>query len=228
MRPFGEEAPGRRPRVSDSDLPTSFQGAQPQQSMSFCIGDESVVDIAVENSPHRRCRDHSKHALDANAEPGATAGSMPPKPAVHGHNYGDASVLTGATDCGTHADGISTSSGSPLSKANLTAPSTNPALSQPLTPVMLGPSGPASAFSGVSSRRNSLTASLSEEMGSQVLSISDDFEPDQSSSMMESGSAPQLVMPSIEMPSRRPFTEEGKRIGRLKVLIAGDSGVYSP
>jgi hypothetical protein len=45
------------------------------------------------------------------------------------------------------------------------------------------------------------------------------------SAMMDSGSAPQLVMPSIKMPSRRPFTDEGKRMGRLKVLIAGDSGV---
>ncbi|KAL2155936.1 hypothetical protein VTH82DRAFT_678, partial [Thermothelomyces myriococcoides] len=46
-----------------------------------------------------------------------------------------------------------------------------------------------------------------------------------SRSMVDSGSAPQLVMPSIKMPSRRPFTEDGKRMGRLKVLIAGDSGV---
>jgi hypothetical protein len=45
------------------------------------------------------------------------------------------------------------------------------------------------------------------------------------SSMMDSGSAPQLIMPSIKMPSRRPFTDEGKRMGRLKVLVAGDSGM---
>lgn len=37
--------------------------------------------------------------------------------------------------------------------------------------------------------------------------------------------APQLIMPEITMPIRRPFTEKGKRIGRLKVLIAGDSGI---
>ena len=36
--------------------------------------------------------------------------------------------------------------------------------------------------------------------------------------------APQLIMPSIKIPSRRPFTERGKDIGRLKILIAGDSG----
>lgn len=37
---------------------------------------------------------------------------------------------------------------------------------------------------------------------------------------------PQLIMPSIRMPSRRPFTERGKNMGRLKVLIAGDSGTH--
>ena len=37
-------------------------------------------------------------------------------------------------------------------------------------------------------------------------------------------SVPQLIMPSIQMPSRRPFTENGKRIGRLKVLVAGAPG----
>ncbi|CAK7273698.1 hypothetical protein SEPCBS57363_005784 [Sporothrix epigloea] len=47
------------------------------------------------------------------------------------------------------------------------------------------------------------------------------------SSMIDSGSAPHLVMPSIKMLSRRPFTEEGKNMGRLKVLLAGESGKYT-
>ena len=38
------------------------------------------------------------------------------------------------------------------------------------------------------------------------------------------GSAPQLVMPSIRMPTRRPFTERGRRMGRLKVMVAGRAG----
>jgi hypothetical protein len=37
-------------------------------------------------------------------------------------------------------------------------------------------------------------------------------------------SVPQLIMPSIKMPSRRPFTENGKGIGRFKVLVAGATG----
>ncbi|THY57813.1 hypothetical protein D6C99_02422 [Aureobasidium pullulans] len=38
-------------------------------------------------------------------------------------------------------------------------------------------------------------------------------------------SIPQLVMPSISMPARRPFTERGKRIPRLRIMVAGPSGV---
>jgi hypothetical protein len=40
-------------------------------------------------------------------------------------------------------------------------------------------------------------------------------------------SFPQLVMPSIQMPTRRPFTANGRAMGKLKVLIAGAAGIYS-
>ncbi|KAF8422378.1 Septin-domain-containing protein [Tirmania nivea] len=36
---------------------------------------------------------------------------------------------------------------------------------------------------------------------------------------------PQFIMPTIKMPSRRPFTARGKSVGRLKILVAGDSGI---
>lgn len=94
-----------------------------------------------------------------------------------------------------------------------------------MTPTLFGPSGSASAISSVSSRRNSLTGSFSEDMGLASHAPSLDGREEQSASMADSGSAPQLIMPSIRMPSRRPFTDEGKSMGRLKVLIAGDSGV---
>jgi hypothetical protein len=87
-----------------------------------------------------------------------------------------------------------------------------------------------STLSSVSSRRNSFVGSFSEDlMHSQVLSVDGCGDADKEllgpPGMMDSGSAPQLIMPSIKMPSRRPFTETGKAMGRLKVLIAGDSGV---
>lgn len=100
-----------------------------------------------------------------------------------------------------------------------------PSASLPMTPVLFGTSDQGSALSGASSRRNSLTGSFSEDQYSRGQSVVEDTEKETGSTLLDSGSAPQLVMPSIKMPSRRPFTETGKSMGRLKVLIAGDSGV---
>jgi hypothetical protein len=122
----------------------------------------------------------------------------------------------------------------------------HPPLTPPLRPSALphlrlspGASGPASALSSVSSRRGSFTGSLSEDLlsthtasvygggGGCSGTVDSDYAEREAelSAMMESGSAPQLIMPRMKMPSRRPFTDEGKSMGRLKVLIAGDSGV---
>jgi len=62
-----------------------------------------------------------------------------------------------------------------------------------------------------------------DEGGSQAIVSSEDDEADPPPEVQDS--APQLVMPSIKMPSRRPFTDRGKTMGRLRVLIAGDSGM---
>ena len=37
-------------------------------------------------------------------------------------------------------------------------------------------------------------------------------------------SVPLLVMPSLSMPTRRPFTERGKRMGPLKLMVVGNRG----
>ena len=66
-----------------------------------------------------------------------------------------------------------------------------------------------------------------DDNNSQAIISSGEEDRDMGSELVDSGSAPQLVMPSIKMPSRRPFTEKGKNMGRLKVLIAGDSGVVT-
>ncbi|KAM7219843.1 hypothetical protein V8F06_004698 [Rhypophila decipiens] len=125
--------------------------------------------------------------------------------------------------------------------------------STPGTPVMLAKSGPpSSALSSVSSsRRNSFAGSLPDSLHlldttvppslngdhdddgqtgenngpERVVDDKDNTTSLPTSMMMDSGSVPQLIMPSIKMPSRRPFTDEGKAMGRLKVMIAGDTGV---
>lgn len=61
---------------------------------------------------------------------------------------------------------------------------------------------------------------------SQAIASSED-EADAARSPTALDTAPQLVMPSIQMPSRRPFTERGRSMGKLKILLAGDSGQFA-
>ena len=108
--------------------------------------------------------------------------------------------------------------------------------SQPLTPLSfasptLGSSVPSSPKS-VSARslRPSDDGSM-DGRNSQAIASSDeedDDDMDGGARSMQASAAPQLIMPSIMMPSRRPFTENGKRLGRLKVLLAGGSGILLP
>ncbi|KAG9822849.1 hypothetical protein KCU98_g16867, partial [Aureobasidium melanogenum] len=48
---------------------------------------------------------------------------------------------------------------------------------------------------------------------------------DSASQTVPQSSIPQLIMPSISMPARRPFTERGKRMPRLRIMVAGPSGI---
>jgi hypothetical protein len=38
---------------------------------------------------------------------------------------------------------------------------------------------------------------------------------------------PQLIMPCLTVPRRRPFSEVGKSLGKLKIMVAGQTGMLS-
>ncbi|KAF2109156.1 Septin-domain-containing protein [Lophiotrema nucula] len=65
--------------------------------------------------------------------------------------------------------------------------------------------------------------SVLDDVASQAMASSG--EEEDTAEQTASGSFPQLVMPSIQMPTRRPFTEKGKAMGSLKVLVAGEAGI---
>ncbi|KAH7405943.1 Septin-domain-containing protein [Phaeosphaeria sp. MPI-PUGE-AT-0046c] len=68
--------------------------------------------------------------------------------------------------------------------------------------------------------------SVADESASQAIMSSGEEEGAESTTQhISSGSFPQLVMPSIQMPSRRPFTTKGKTMGKLKVMVAGETGL---
>ena len=118
----------------------------------------------------------------------------------------------------------------PLSRR--TSPEHSPAQSSQqdpaaLTPLLLPsehastPSSPKSISSH--SLRRSEEGSAIDETGSQAIVSSGEEDAELPSALQDS--APQLIMPSIKMPSRRPFTLRGKNIGRFKILVAGSEGI---
>ena len=100
---------------------------------------------------------------------------------------------------------------------------TPPSMSHSMTSLSLDSDAPLSSLpspKSISNRSFRPSDEDSMDEGSQaIVSSSEDDGP------QLQDSAPQLIMPSIRMPSRRPFTERGRNLGRLKILIAGDSGV---
>jgi hypothetical protein len=96
--------------------------------------------------------------------------------------------------------------------------------SVPDTPSQLG--SPADLWSSQISSAPKSIGSLHLSDGASRLSESDDSDDDNHSltqqALLSSDSVEhQLIMPSLTMPDRRPFTERGKSMGRLKILVAG-------
>lgn len=103
-------------------------------------------------------------------------------------------------------------------------------LSLPLTPVFLqspwsdsvAPSSPRSACS-LKSFRLSDEESVAGDTNSQA-AVGE--EENEQTPVDPAQHFPQLVMPSISMPSRRAFTEKGKNIGKLRIMVAGAHGTF--
>jgi hypothetical protein len=89
-------------------------------------------------------------------------------------------------------------------------------------------SRPESAISTSSSRRNSLTASSLSYRDSSSPSAAAALRSEASHQDVASSPVPQLIMPSLNVPRRRPFSDAGRSIGKLKVAVAGQAGMLRP
>lgn len=102
-------------------------------------------------------------------------------------------------------------------------------VSRPLTP--FHPDEPSSLPSSPKSISNQSLRplddiSITDEINSQAIGSGDEEEGPRPSPRLGFAGASQFIMPSIKMPSRRPFTERGKAMGRFKVLVAGAPGRF--
>lgn len=136
--------------------------------------------------------------------------------------------------------GLYTSSPRKSPNRRLSRPSSVNTLSLPLTPVdphsptseSLPPSTPKSVGSMKSLHLSDDDGSADEATSQALASSVDDGDRSQRNGQKQNPSQsmsedfiPQLVMPSIRMPRRRPFTERGKNMGNLKVMVVGQKGV---
>ncbi|EAW14687.1 uncharacterized protein ACLA_000980 [Aspergillus clavatus NRRL 1] len=107
-------------------------------------------------------------------------------------------------------------------------PPSDRASSRPLTPLNLDdplslPSSPKSISN--QSMKHLDDISITDELSSQAVG-SEEEDNGVYEAQIPTGfdCTSQLIMPSIRMPSRRPFTGRGKAMGRFKVLVAGACG----
>ncbi len=244
MRPLpGSDGalPGRSRSTSFTDnVTTPVPGPHQAPQMSFFIADEKTMEASLERSSasHTRSSRESMKRSDFGVESLDTSmgsSSMQDNDDISGRvgkarNNWKLGLIKGLA--GKSEEDIDSQFSSPRSSPypsrdlSPSEPRRSPktTATQPFTPLHLQSPMLGSIASGRSSRRNSETDFFTDDAASQAILSSGEEERDMSSEVMESSNASQLVMPSIKMPSRRPFTEKGKNMGRLKVLIAGDSG----
>lgn len=100
-----------------------------------------------------------------------------------------------------------------------------PDISRPETPLMTGFSGAESALSSTSSQRSSIAISSFEYESSRMGPAPPSHWESVGAGDFEDEVGPQLIMPCLTVPRRRPFSEVGKSLGKLKIMVAGQTGV---
>ncbi|KAL4788432.1 hypothetical protein BJX76DRAFT_110390 [Aspergillus varians] len=109
-------------------------------------------------------------------------------------------------------------------------PTSNLASPRNLTPLnLLHPDDASSLPSSPKSITNQSTRNLDEisiadDLSSQAIASGEEDEDSQPPLNASSDTMSQLIMPSITIPDRRPFTDKGRALGRVKLLLAGASG----
>ncbi|RYO74536.1 hypothetical protein DL766_007446 [Monosporascus sp. MC13-8B] len=223
MRPVpGGDAWSRRQRPAahhDANPLLSSATSASTSHMSFVFADEATVDSYIEQSnarplfrgPRKTTFELGNPILSAHEDDTDDDEDDEPSTAARARSGSDYAHTYSPM---SRASAFTYSPGSMASH--------QPSVSRPITPMMLGTSATDSFISSRSSMRASSAGSVSEHA---VDSDEEEHGEERAETPDQGGADPQFIMPSITMPSRRPFTTIGKSMGRLKVLVAGDTGV---
>jgi hypothetical protein len=119
---------------------------------------------------------------------------------------------------------ISSSAAFPRSHFHIHSRERSNTLSQPVTPLQTGSPAPDFWSSAMPStpKTGSIKSLRLSDADSQLGAEYGEDEEHENDKRDSIGSIePELIMPSLAMPDRRPFTDRGKHMGRLKVCVAG-------
>lgn len=162
--------------------------------------------------------------------PAADSGKLSPNPASYNNNEHDATEAAQWRSAFREFELLHFKSDPSSSFSSLQPPPSDPASSRPLTPLNLSnpDDHPSSLPSSPKSLSDHSLKPLDDVSITDEQAIVSGEEDSDGREVPEAGpdSMPQLIMPSLRMPKRRPFTERGKAMGRLKVLLAGASGRF--
>jgi hypothetical protein len=243
MRPLaGDDVlAGRSRNDSFSDATPLARPQQPE--MTFFLADEKTMEasLSASSSPNRHRRyDHTKRSTFGVESLDTITSSL-----SHDNDGQEHSRETGPKNWkgsfmddmqrSSQEDMASSYSPSSISSAGASrtmspsAPRSRPSqkgdASQPITPSYLESPIFGTLSTNPHSRQNSEIDFYTDDNASRVILSSGEDESAESPEVEDGSHASQLVMPSLQLPTRRPFTDKGKTLGRLKILIAGDSGM---
>lgn len=240
MRPApGDEALAGRSRNNSFGSITTPLARQAQPQMTYFIADEKTMEEnlsrAPETSPSRHLREHMKRSsanygvesmesisstLQHDSEDEADQARRRWKQGLMKKKISDEDMLSAYSP--SHKSSVNGESRNVSPSVTRRRQSHEAPTSHPVTPYYLDSPMLGSTPSFLRSRRPSEVDFLTDE--SQAVLSSGDEEVVKSPTTVAPDSSSQFVMPSIAMPTRRPFTEKGKSMGRLKIMVAGDSG----
>ncbi|ORY08690.1 Septin-domain-containing protein [Clohesyomyces aquaticus] len=245
MRPSssGDHVPLAKPRSRKSsvaDVPAAQGGPSSHVPTTFFLRSEEEMELSLAASQGTETSGRQREStfgvqsladtLEAAFGPDSGAGDKIEEPAATAGKQ-DACTAGSPASSPKGSSRRSDSSRSSLRRKHARKAS-NQTISVPLTPINVHAASSISASALPSTPKSVSLQSLKlsdEESGvddaaSQAIASSGEDE-DEEALGHSAGTFPQLVMPSIQMPARRPFTAKGKAMGKLKVLIAGDSGL---
>ena len=206
--------PGGSLRASPRSMPDTLQ-------MSYCLVSEEEMETSVDPGPQ------SQRHISPNRSKRTPMVSHSKPQSSSKHDGGESPAEPASSAPGPDSNVLrreSTQTVRPGNTASVQSQCPTRVRESSMSPSAPDDSIGMSDISCSASRHDSPVASFSEYPLSHLPSVHDNHNTNDAPGYYPDHSEQELVMPVLTVPHRRPFTETGKSIGSLKILVAGGRG----